>query len=226
MRSFLDPAIRVVAPDYPGFGESVSDGSGISIADVADSVAEAIRETNTTTVVCGLSLGGYVALALAEHHPDCVQGLVLANTRADADDDAARRARTGAYDTIRIDGFDVWRNESIPRLVRPDPDPSVLETVWTIAAEQNPVAVMHAIEALRDRPSRMHLLSSITVPTAVVGGDEDQVTPHSAIAALSDGIPDATVHIIPGAGHLTAIEQPAAFAEVVRTVCDRVRDAS
>ena len=227
MRSLLEPEFDVIAPNYPGFGKAVAgEHQGVSIAGFADAIADRIRGTCETAVVCGLSLGGYVALALADDHPDCLRGLVLANTRADADDETARSARTAAYDMIRIEGFDVWRNTSIPRLVRSDPDPAIMEAVWTIAAQQSPLAVMHAIEALRDRPSRVDALASITVPTAVIGADEDQVTPPSAIAALSEGIPTATRSMIANAGHLSAIEQPSAFASIVRDLCRRVRDDS
>jgi pimeloyl-ACP methyl ester carboxylesterase len=221
----LDLPVSCITPDFPGFGQDTHVPDHVTIADFADHVAALIGEHGVPAVVCGLSLGGYVALALVDRHPQLVSGLLLANTRADADDERARAARDSGYDAIRIDGYDAWRNQSIPRLLRPEPAPQVLEHVWALAAEQRPQAVMSALMALRDRPDRMSQLGRIAVPTVVVAGEDDQVTPMSAIDALAAGIPGAEKRVIGEAGHLTAIEQPRAFAAILRELVRRVGES-
>lgn len=218
----LDLAVQVVTPDFPGFGSNTYVPDHVTIVDVADDVAAVIAESGRRAVVCGLSLGGYVALSLVARHPEVVAGMLLANTRAEADTDDARRNRDQAIDTIRIDGFDVWRNAFVPKLLRPHPAPHTLDVAWSLAAAQQPEAVVAALLALRDRPDRTADLGAITMPTTVVAGSDDQVTPMEAIDALVTGIPGARKRVITDAGHLTALEQPETFAEVLRELVERV----
>ena len=218
----LDLPVQVVTPNFPGFGSNTYVPDHVSIVDVADDIAGLIAETGRRAVVCGLSLGGYIALSLVARHPDVVAGLLLANTRSEADTDEARRNREQAIDTIRIDGFDVWRNAFVPKLLRPHPAPHTLDFAWTLAAGQRPEAVISALLALRDRPDRTADLSAIAVPTVVVAGAEDQVAPRAAMDALASGIPGAQMRVISDAGHLTALEQPETFAEVLRELVERV----
>lgn len=218
----LDIAATCLTPDFPGFGHDTHAPDQPTIAGFADHVAGLIAEHDGPAIVCGLSLGGYVALALVARHPELVRGLLLANTRADADTPDARLARDRAADVIRIDGFDYWRNEFVPRLLRQTPAPHVLDQVWALAARQSPEAVIGALASLRDRPDRTAELAAIAVPTIVVSGAEDQVTPNEAMDALAAGIPGAQRRVISDAGHLTAIEQPETFAEILRELVDRV----
>lgn len=212
----LDADVTLLTPEFPGFG-SAPGAEAPTIAGFADSVAGLIRaEDAGPAVVVGLSLGGYAALALVADHPDVVAALVLANTRADADTVEARRAREQSIDTIRIDGLPAVLAELVPKLVAPDAAHEVVDRVFSIAETQDPEAVCLALEALRDRPDRVAGLGDIAVRTIVIGGEHDQVTPHAAIAALAEGIPGATLELIPGAGHLSAVERPAEFAGIVR----------
>lgn len=212
----LDVDVTLLTPEFPGFGAAPAEEAP-SIAGFADSVAELIRaEDAGPAVVVGLSLGGYAALALVAEHPDVVTALVLANTRAEADSAEARRAREQSIDTIRIDGLPTFLAELVPKLVAPDAASDVWDRVFGIAETQDSEAVCLALEALRDRPDRVSELGRIGVRTAVIVGEHDQVTPHPAAAVLADGIPGATLEIIPGAGHLSALERPAEFAGLVR----------
>ena len=207
--------VTLLTPEFPGFGAEPLAGSP-SIEAFADDVADAIRaeEAGPATVV-GLSLGGYVALAIAVRHPDVVASLVLANTRAEAEDGAGRRGREAAIDTIRIDGLDTFLATLLPRLLGPDASPEAWEAADASAGGQDPDAVCSALEALRDRPDRRGDLAAIAVPTIVVAGADDAVTPLESARALAAGIPGATLEVIESAGHLSALERPVAFAAVV-----------
>ena len=213
--------VTLLTPEFPGFGAEPL-GAAPSVDGFADVVAAAIRaeEAGPATIV-GLSLGGYVALALAARHPDVVASLVLANTRAEADDEAGRRGREAAIDTVRIDGLGAFLGALLPRLLGPAASAEARERADAIAAGQDPQAVCLALEALRDRPDRRADLPRIAAPTIVVTGGDDTVTPLEAARTLADGIPGATLAVIDGAGHLSALELPAAFAAIVATAIAR-----
>lgn len=209
--------VTLLTPEFPGFGgEPPSEGA--TVDGVADQAADAILRAGGTATVVGLSLGGYVALSLAARHPQRVDALVLANTRAEADDPDGRRARDRAIDTIRIDGLDAYLATLLPRLVGPSAADEVLARAEAIAHRQDPESVCAALEALRDRPDRRPDLGAIRHRTVVVAGADDTVTPPATARALADAITGAELRIIADAGHLSALEQPGAFAGIVRDV--------
>ncbi|MEW6583773.1 MAG: alpha/beta fold hydrolase, partial [Actinomycetota bacterium] len=207
--------VAVLAPEFPGFGGAPPEEAP-TIAGVADRVAAQIAATAAgRAVVCGLSMGGYVALAVAARHPARVARLVLASTRADADDAAARAGRDAAIARVRGGDLAGWRDEFVPRVLAADAPDGVLRAVRDIAARQTPGAVAAALAALRDRPDRRGDLAAVRVPALAVWGDRDRVTPREAMEAIAAGIPDARLAVIPGAGHMTAIERPEEFAEAI-----------
>jgi 3-oxoadipate enol-lactonase len=219
----LDADAAAITPEFPGFGGAPATVDA-SLDGFADETAEAIRtEGSGPAIAVGVSMGGYVAQSLAVRHPDVVAGLVLANTRADADDADGRRARDSAVDAIRIDGLDAYLAGLIPRLLSPDADVDVWQRVEAIASRQDPEAVCSALEALRDRPDRTGDLARITVPTRVVVGADDAITPRAAADALTAAIADAEQRVLERCGHLSAIERPDAFAAVVRDLLERIR---
>lgn len=211
----LEADVTLLTPEFPGFGAAAAE-SAPTIARFAAAVAELICvEDAGPAIVVGLSLGGYVALALAVEHPTTVAALVLANTRADADDADARRARERAIDTVRIDGLDTYLADLLPRLLSPGVATEMWERAHAIAEGQGAQAVCAALEALRDRPDRTGDLAGIGARTVVIGGADDVLIPRAAVATLTDTIPGATLEIIPGAGHLSALERPVEFASIV-----------
>lgn len=215
--SLLDPGVRVLAPDAPGFGGRPA-SRGWAIADWADEVAGAIAAEGGAAVVAGLSMGGYAALALAARHPEVVRGLLLADTRAEADDDTVRAGRSDAIAAIAADGLEVWLEGFLPRLLSPAPDPAARARLHEIASRQPPAAVRDALRALAARPDRRPGLAAIRVPTLVVVGADDVPTPVAAAEVMRDGIPGARMEVVPGAGHMTALERPDAFAAALGTL--------
>jgi 3-oxoadipate enol-lactonase len=223
----LGADVTLLTPEFPGFG-AAPPVDAPTIAGFAREVAGQIRaEPPGVATVVGLSLGGYVALALARDHPDVVAGLVLANTRAEGDDATARAGRDQAIDTVRIDGLDTYLATLLPRLLGAAATPEAWERAQAIARLQDPEAVCLVLEALRDRPDRSRGLEGIAVPTTVIIGSDDVVIPREAAEALADGIPGATLATIEGAGHLSALERPAEFAGLVAVTISRVgRDSA
>jgi 3-oxoadipate enol-lactonase len=208
---------RVIALDYPGFGESAPPPPSrpLSIAGVA-ALASALLDDlaiERATAV-GVSMGGYVALALVRERPERVDALVLADTRAAADSAAARAAREQALAVIRERGADTYLGESLPRLLAPGAGAELIALARSLA-ETRPDALAAGIAALRDRPDRSAEVAAIARPTLVLVGGADQVTPPAEMRAMADAIAGSRFVELPGCGHLGNLERPQAWNEAV-----------
>lgn len=201
---------NVVALDLPGFGAAPVD-EHFSVDSAADRVAAA---TTGPIVLGGLSMGGYVALAFARRHPDRLAGLVLADTRADPDDAASRTNRDRMIDLVREFGPAKVYEAMIPKLVAAetlDGRPEVIAELKRIARRQSAAGMIGGLKALRDRPDATPGLAKIAVPTLILVGEHDSLTPPIMAEGMARLIPRSRLVVIPGAGHLSNLENPAAF---------------
>jgi 3-oxoadipate enol-lactonase len=216
MRRELAGDCPVWTPEAPGFGSAPVQNDW-SIADAADRVAELIAEgaPGGRADVMGLSMGGYTALALAVRHPERCRTLILADTRGDADDAAARQGRADGIAAIRAGRIEDYLDGLLPRLVAPNAAGDVRNELARCARRQAPGALTSALGALATRPDRSADLPGIGVPTLVIVGSEDVLTPPPLARALADAIPGARLAEIPGAGHMSALERPAEVARLV-----------
>jgi pimeloyl-ACP methyl ester carboxylesterase len=216
----LREVTRVIAPDLPGFGES-SPAPEFTIEGAADAVAELLAELKVPrAVVCGLSMGGYVALALARRHADRLAGLILADTRAGIDDSQAKAARDKSITAVREQGSAALFDTMLPTVLSEQTrssKPEVVEHLKSIAARQRAEDVAAALAAMRDRPDANAGLKDIAVPALVIVGELDTVTPGLSAANLAAQIRGSKLVHIPGAGHLSNVENPDAFNAAVRT---------
>lgn len=206
----------VLTPEFPGLGSAPAEPEP-SVDGFADAVAAVIagHAPGGRAAVCGLSLGGYVALSLAVRHPDRVAALVLADTRAEADTPEAREGRFASAAQVRAEGSASFLDGFIPRLVAAG-DRASLAAARAIADAQAPESVARALEALGNRTDRVADLPAISAPTLVLVGEADTLTPLAFSETLAHGIPGAELGVIPVAGHLTALERPEEFAAAVR----------
>ncbi len=224
---------RFIAPDLRGFGASTADPatsvrmegdgksalSGVSIDDYArDALALLDALEIREAVVCGLSMGGYAAFALYRLAPDRVRGLVLADTRPDADSPAAREARGQMLQVLDRDGVAAVAETMLPRLLGATSTrarPGVVDAVRRLAASQSPDAVRPALVRLMTRPDSTPLLQSMTCPVLVVAGEEDEITGPELARLMHGSVAGAALALIGHAGHLSNIEQPEAFSEAL-----------
>jgi pimeloyl-ACP methyl ester carboxylesterase len=218
----LRDAYRVIAPDLRGFGGSAGFVGTPSVEQMADDVAALLTDlqVRAPVVLGGLSMGGYVALAFARRHPDRLRALILADTRAEADDAEGRANREKTIAFARDNPARAVIDQMLPRLVSPETAarrPEVLEEVRTIASAQAGAGIVAALQALRDRPDASPSLGAITVPTLVLVGADDALTPPARAEALAAAIRGARLVTIPGAGHLSNLEQPEHFNAALRS---------
>src|SRR5690606_37993891 len=206
---------RLIAPDLRGFGSSTRGEAPVSMDRFADDLVGLLDHLGIDrTVVCGLSMGGYVAFALWRRHPDRIRALVLCATRAGADTEEARRARFELAGRVREGGSRVAADEQVPRLLseRTFRDrPEVADRVREMIESTDRATIVAALEAMAARPDSTPLLAGISVPTLVVAGGDDRVVKAEEMRRMADAIPEARFQTIPEAGHLPPLECPAEF---------------
>lgn len=210
---------RVIAYDIGGHGGSnVGDGQYTVEFFVDDLIALLDCLEIEKAVLCGLSLGGYIALRTVERHPERVSALILSDTRSDADTNDAKVKRTATLQLIKEKGVPFFADEFVKSTFAPetfDVNPEVVQTVKEMILKNPPLGICGAILALGLRTDTTASLQNINVPTLILVGEKDQVTPPAASLAMSEKIPNAQIHIIPHAGHFSNMENPSEFNQRV-----------
>ncbi|MEE6273365.1 alpha/beta hydrolase [Georgenia sp. MJ206] len=221
--------VRVLTLDAPGFGASpgpgaVADALGRpaepSLETYADAVAATLRGAGIErAVVAGLSMGGYTLLALAERHRGLLAAVGLLDTRADADGDEARGNRLAMAKAARTEGS-VAVAGMLERLLGASTlagRDQVVARVRGWLAEAPPAGIAWAQRAMAARPDRFTALEDLEVPGLVLRGAEDPVSPQDANEAMTRRLDaGAELVVVPRAGHLSAVEDPAAVADALR----------
>jgi pimeloyl-ACP methyl ester carboxylesterase len=205
----------VVRFDCRGFGGS-SPGEGLlSMERIAeDAVAVLDHAGFSKAVVCGCSMGGYAAFALWRRHPQRVRGLVLMDTRAEPDSEEARRNRALLAEKVRREGAAAAVEAFLPKLLGVTTQrerPEIVERVRATILGTSPQGIADALAGLAARADSRPTLRQIRVPTLVVCGEEDVLTPPADAEALRAGIAGARLALVPKAGHLPGLENPGAL---------------
>ncbi len=201
----------VITPNLPGFGGRQLEPDW-TMPGEADSLAAQIP---AGSVVVGLSMGGYAALALLAAHPDRVGSLVLADTRAAGEAPEGMAGRRDTAASLRANGSAAFLDAFVPKALRPDPAPAVVAQLRQIAEAQPADAMADATMAIATRDDTDGLLPHIAVPVLVIVGEHDAIIPPSVHTEMAARIPDATLAVIGGAGHLTALEEPQEFSDLL-----------
>jgi 3-oxoadipate enol-lactonase len=208
---------RAVCVDLRGFGRSSPVTTDrLTMDRHADDLAGVIDHIEVDRVdLVGLSMGGYVALAFAERHPERLRTLALIDTKATADTDEGRAGRDQAAARLLEHGRQAFAAGMAPTLLAPQAGTWLVARVRQMIESTRYETIVAALAGLRDRPDRASVLTATSVPVAVLVGEHDAITPPSAaeaMAALAEGI---TLDVIPGAGHMSPVETPDEVARVL-----------
>ena len=185
-------------------------------------MAQLDSQNITQAVVCGFSMGGYIAFEIYRRHPARVSALGLISTRAEPDTVEGRAGRDVMIALAEREGLEAVADVMVPKLLaRGAPTVAVAETRAMILSASI-AGVVAALEAMRDRPDSRPLLPHISVPTLVVAGSEDQLIPVSSSRALASLVQGATLELVSGAGHLVPTENAGVFNEVMNRFLARL----
>ncbi len=209
-------SFRVLAPDLRGFGATPLVAPWF-LEHAVDDLLETLDGLGVAkAVLVGLSMGGYVALRFVEKHPALVRGLALCDTRAEPDANENKVKRAAAVDFVRKNGVAPFVAPFLADSLAPSTltgAPKTVAFLKGVAEKSSPDAVMAALGALAARADMTGALSGIKVPTAVLVGSQDKITPLPLSEVLRTRIPGAELHLIPDAGHFSNAENPAVFNE-------------
>lgn len=224
----LSGEFRCVAYDIRGLGTSeVGDGQYTMELFVDDLFGVMDALGIQRAVVCGLSMGGYIALRGIEREPDRYLALVLADTRSEADTDEGRIKRAEAIRTVKERGLHAYAYDFLELVFAPETferDPEAVGRIRRIIESSEPEGVCGAQLAMASRTDTTDSLREIQVPTLVLVGEVDRLTPPEAAEEMARRIPIAEMRTIPGAAHMSNLENPRAFNEALLGFLRSVRE--
>jgi pimeloyl-ACP methyl ester carboxylesterase len=216
---------RCLAPDLRGFGQSSVTEGPVTMDQFADDLAALLDELHVTEpiVLCGLSMGGYIAWSFVRRHAARLKGLILCDTRAIPDsDEAAANRRKLAEDVVRH-GPELVANAMLPKLcaggVAADSSEVARELRRVILAT-SPVGIAAASLGMAVRADARPLLPNITLPTLVIVGESDVISTPTEMREIAAAIPNSSFQTIPDAGHMAPLENPAAVTAAMRAFVD------
>lgn len=209
-----------VAYDIRGLGESYVGDGQYTMEFFVDDLFSIINEMNLEKpVLCGLSMGGYIALRAVERDQDKFSALILMDTKAEADNDAGKLNRARGINKINVEGLGSYVDSSVPNLFAeetPKEMKELYEHVLNHCKTHNPVGVKGCLLAMLSRTSTTTLLKKIKIPTLVMGGSFDKLTPPKEMRKMSEKIKESEFAIVPRAGHLSPLENPAFVNDMLK----------
>lgn len=210
---------RVIAPDLRGYGESGVLSNKTTLEEFALDINVLLDELNAEQIVlCGLSMGGQIALEFYRLYPTRVRALILADTFATLDDAERKQARYDAADRIEKEGIEIYADEVLPKMIARQTivkQPDVKTHVLSMMRGTLPQGAAAALRGRAERIDYTPLLPQIKVPTLIVVGSFDEFTPVADAEFMRDKICGSKMAVIEGAGHLPNLEDPAAFNRIV-----------
>jgi pimeloyl-ACP methyl ester carboxylesterase len=212
----LQASCRVVALDYPGMGRSAEPRVGMTLESLADDVVAFLSARGVEqAAVVGLSMGGYLAMALLRRAPRVVTRLVLADTRETADPPEGVANRERFAQRVLEEGAGWVADEMVPKLLTADRRPSVEKRVRELVARATPAGMAACQRAMAARPDSGDVLRSATCPVLVVVGQEDALTPPADARRMFSLLKGARLAEIPEAAHLANLENVTEFNRVL-----------
>ena len=217
---------RVVTPDLRGFGESDASEGPATMNRMAQDVAKLMDQLGIDrAVIGGLSMGGYVALAFVKQFPLRVEALVLADTRAQADTEEGKQTRHQQAEKALSEGMAGIADGMLPKLLTPETvskRPEVVKRVRDMMLKTKPQGAASALLGMAEREDQSEFISTIDVPTMIVVGREDAITPLADSETMHSKIPHSHLVVLDNAGHVSNLEQTEHFNYALMKFLERV----
>lgn len=211
---------RVIAYDIRGFGQSTSDSKPFSIDLFADDLIGLLDELGLDKVVlCGLSMGGYIALNAVTRYPERFHKLILCDTQCNDDNDEAKEKRYKTIDLLNNGGIKIWADAFTKNLFTESAFQNNMNAVINIKSVMlsTPISTLvSTLKALADRKETCSKLFSVNTPTLIICGDSDVVTPPEKSIQMNQNIKSSILRIVPKAAHLCNVERPETFNSFIR----------
>ncbi len=218
-RAALSGSYRVIAPDLRGHGRSDPPHGAVSIDLYADDVVALMDELGIgEATVGGLSMGGYVLMALLRRRPDRVRAVMLMATKAPGDTEAGKQARNDMIALAQEEGAGAVADRMLPRMVTARTraeNPDLVEFVRSMMAGTSVEGIVAAQSAMRDRPDSTPTLAGLQLPALILVGQEDELTPPAEAEAMHRTIAGSRLEVIPDAAHVLNLEQPEAVNSAI-----------
>jgi pimeloyl-ACP methyl ester carboxylesterase len=226
----LSARYRVITPDLRGLGETTAAADGFEPATMnlmAQDVAALMEHLGIArAAIGGLSMGGYVALALVHKFRLRVRALVLADTRPQADTDEARTVREQQAQKALAEGMDSLADAMLPKLLAPSTlaeQPLIVERVRRMITSTGAEGAAAAMRGMAARSDKTFFLPDIIAPTLVIVGSEDRITPLADAELMRREIRGSRLEVIEGAGHVSNLERPMQFNYAIKDFLDALQ---
>ena len=223
--NFLQKKYFCVAYDLRGLGESEVDDGQYMLEFFVDDLFSIIAQLNLVKpVLCGLSMGGYIALRAMERNQELFGGLILCDTKAEADGDAAKLNRAININMINNEGLVKFTDMFVTNCFAeetPKQNEKMFLTTLYKSQKNDPIGVKGCIIAIMSRTDTTNYLISINIPSLVICGAFDKLTPTPVMRALAEKIPNSEFASIPFAGHMSPLENPECVNDLLKGFLDR-----
>jgi pimeloyl-ACP methyl ester carboxylesterase len=216
----LSASARVIALDLAGFGQSPS-SEAFTIASQAKLIHSMLQQLNALpSIITGLSMGGYIALSYVRQFANDVSGLILVDTKAEADTPEGRAGRNKMIELVKASGSKAVADQMMPRMLSADTvqrRPHVVRELRSIMESVSARTIENALVAMREREDQTPLLPTIKIPTLILVGKDDAITPPTVAQTMHKAIANSKLEEIADAGHMTPMEQPDHVSRAIRS---------
>lgn len=215
IEALVSAGARVITPDFRGFGEYESFADINLMEDMALDVAELIEKLKIErAIIGGLSMGGYVTLALYKQIPEKFVAILLFDTTSVADNEERRQGRFDLIEEIKGGGSKALVENMLPKLTgdfTKENNPELVRDLEQRVMRTNPKAAIAALRGMAERPDSTPMLAGIDIPACLIFGEQDKVTNLEAAAMMQDALRNSELTVIENSGHLSNFEQPGEF---------------
>jgi 3-oxoadipate enol-lactonase len=217
---------RVISYDIRGHGKSgIGDGQYMLEFFVDDLIGLLDFLQLDKAVLCGLSMGGYIVLRAAERNPERIYAMILADTQSKSDSNEAKIKRTAAIKLLKTKGVQAYADSFAKGAFAPENysgKTDAVDKIKQIIQSNTPLGIGGAILALAGRTDTTSFLSKVKIPTLIIVGESDALTPVSLSEEMRAQIPDSEMHVIGHAGHLSNLENPDEFNKHLLNFLDKI----